>query len=142
METSQGGFTLIELMVVVAILGFLVTVGLPAYQDYVVRSKVSEIMVFADTAMTNLSEFYMASGFMPDSAAEANINTSPNQSQFVSLISFSTTTTTATIAYTVDNLSITGDIAMVGSSTSNGMQWDCNTPATTVDVRYLPRNCR
>ena len=142
MDTSQGGFTLIELMIVVAILGFLVTVGLPAYQDYVVRTKVSEIMVFADSARTNLSDYYMSAGYMPGSAAEANINTSPEQSQYIGAITFSTTATSATIAYTVENLSITGDIALVGTSTSNGMQWECNSPATTISDRYLPRNCR
>ena len=142
METSQEGFTLIELMIVVAVIGFLATVALPAYQDYTVRTKIAEIMVFADSARTNLSDYYMSSGVMPGSAAEANINMDPNQSQFVQLISFSTTATTATITYTVTNLSVSGDLAMMGTSTTNGMQWDCGSAATTVAKRYLPRNCR
>lgn len=142
METSQEGFTLIELMIVVAIMGFLVTVALPAYQDYIVRTKVSEIMVFADSARTNLSEFYMSSGYMPDSAAEANINIDADQSEYVSAVTFATTASSATITYSVVNLTITGDIALVGTATGNGVQWNCNTGATTVDARYLPRVCR
>ena len=142
METSQEGFTLIELMIVVTILGFLVTVALPAYQDYVIRTKLSEVMVFADAARTNLSDYYMSSGRMPDSASEANINTNAGQSQYVSAIGFSTTGSSATIAYTLTNMPITGDISLVGSATANGMDWNCGGAATTVSERYLPRNCR
>ena len=142
METSQEGFTLIEMMIVVAIMGFLVTVALPAYQDYIVRTKISEIMVFADSARTNLSEYYMSAGYMPDSADAANINIDVNQSEYVSAIAFATTDDSATITYTVANLSITGDVALVGTVTSNGLAWDCNTAATTVEARYLPRVCK
>ena len=142
MHTAQKGFTLIELMIIVAVLGFLATVALPAYQDYIVRSKVSEVIIFADTARTNLSDYYMSSGKMPDDADQANINTDPAQSQYVGSIALATTVSTATITYTLTNLSITGDIAMFGTVTVNGMEWSCNTAATTVGPRYLPRNCR
>ena len=142
METSQGGFTLIELMIVIAVLAFLLTIALPAYQNYVVRTKVSEIMVFGDSARSNVSEYYLSSGHMPGSADEANLNTDSDQSEFIGAISFSTTVNTATVTYTVDNLSVSGDIALVGTATSNGMQWSCSTPATTLDSVYLPQNCR
>lgn len=143
MDTSQGGFTLIEMMIVVAVLAFLVTIALPAYQDYTVRTKISEVMVFADSARTNLSDYYMSSGYMPDSAEEANINTDADQSQYLGAIAFSTTSNTATITYTVTNLSVSGDIALVATTAGgNGVQWDCATAATTLEGRYLPRNCR
>ena len=56
MKRVQQGFTLIELMIVVAIIGILAAVALPAYQDYTVRSRVSEAMVFADAAKTAVAE--------------------------------------------------------------------------------------
>jgi type IV pilus assembly protein PilA len=142
MNTNQQGFTLIELMIVVAILGFLATVALPAYQAYTDRTKISEIMLVADSAKSGISDFYMSSGRMPASTSQGNINTDITQSNYISAISFSTTATTATVTYTIQNTSAAGDIALVGTATSNGIQWSCSTPATTVDNKYLPINCR
>ncbi|MGD8642339.1 MAG: pilin [Gammaproteobacteria bacterium] len=142
MDAMQQGFTLIELMIVVSIIGFLVTIGLPAYQDYTVRTKISEIILVADSAKTNITDYYMSAGRMPTSTVAANINTDTAQSNFIGAIAFSTTASTATITYSVANLGTTGDIALVGTASSNGLAWDCGTAATTVDTRYLPLNCR
>ena len=143
MNTNQQGFTLIEVMIVVAILGFLATVALPAYQAYTDRTKISEIILVADSAKSSISDFYMSAGRMPASTTQANINTNSAQSQYIAAIAFSTTTTTATITYTLQNTtSAAGDIAMVGTANANGIQWSCATAATTVDNKYLPNNCR
>ncbi|WP_455197794.1 pilin, partial [Kaarinaea lacus] len=97
----------------------------------------------ADSAKSSISDFYMSAGRMPASTTQANINTNSAQSQYIAAIAFSTTTTTATITYTLQNTtSAAGDIAMVGTANANGIQWNCATPATTVDNKYLPNNCR
>ena len=142
MKITQQGFTLIELMIVVGILGFLATVALPAYNAYTDRTKISEILVVADSAKSSISDFYMSSGQMPASTAQANINTDIAQSKYIAAIAFSTTTTSATITYTLQNTNTTGDIALVGTVDSNGIQWNCNTASTTVDNQFLPGNCR
>jgi len=142
METSQGGFTLVELMVTLAVLSFLITIAMPAYQNYTIRTKISELMVFADLARSNLSEYYMSSGEMPGTPEQANINTDASQSEYIGSVAFSSTASTATITYTVSNLSVTGDIALVGTATANGIVWSCSTPATTLSSEYLPQNCR
>jgi len=141
-KITQQGFTLIELMIVVGIIGFLATIALPAYNAYTDRSKISEILLVADSAKTTISDFYMSSGNMPASTTQANINTNILQSQYIGAIAFSTTATTATITYTLQNTMTSGDIALVGSVNSNGIQWSCNTAATTVENKYLPMNCR
>ena len=65
MKRVQQGFTLIELMIVVAIIGILAAIALPAYQDYTVRAKVSEMMLAASGMKTDIAEFYQSKGFMP-----------------------------------------------------------------------------
>lgn len=142
MNTNQQGFTLIELMIVVAILGFLATVALPAYQSYTARTKISEVMLVADSAKSSVSDFYMSAGRMPASTTQANVNTDIAQSQYIAAIAFSTTANSATITYTLQNLSAAGNIALVGTANINGIEWRCDTPSTTVENKYLPNNCR
>ena len=70
-RTMQKGFTLIELMIVVAIIGILAAVALPAYQDYTVRAKVSEVILAVSAPRTSISEFYGTNGHMPANATSA-----------------------------------------------------------------------
>ena len=79
MKTIQKGFTLIELMIVVAIIGILAAVALPAYQDYTVRAKVSEGLIAASSARTAVSEVYANAGRMLPSAASMNVQTQDSQ---------------------------------------------------------------
>src|SRR5260221_1130807 len=65
METIQKGFTLIELMIVVAIIGILAAVALPAYQDYTVRAKMSEVILAASACRTSITEVYQTGGTPP-----------------------------------------------------------------------------
>ena len=71
MKRMQQGFTLIELMIVVAIIGILAAVAIPAYQDYTIRARVTEGLGFAAAAKTAVSEFYISQGTMPADSSEA-----------------------------------------------------------------------
>lgn len=140
---KQQGFTLIELMIVVAIIGILAAVALPAYQDYTIRAKMSEVIGLAAAAKTSVSEYYVSMGEMAASANAAGVNTSLGQSTYVSAIAYANTTSTATITYTIQNLDpAAGNLAYVGTGSRDGVQWDCSTAATTIADKYLPANCR
>lgn len=142
MKQVQQGFTLIELMIVVAIIGILAAVALPAYQDYTVRAKMSEVIGVAASAKTSVSEYYVSQGEMGADAAAAGMNTDPAQSTYVSLIGYAQTSTNiATLTYTLTNLGdATGTVVFVGTGSTNGISWTCNTG--TVEAKYLPANCR
>jgi len=143
MKSVQKGFTLIELMIVVAIIGILAAVAIPAYQDYTIRAKVSEVLVIASAARTSVAEFYISTGSMPATTADAGINTRAEQSDYVSAIAFATSSTGTELTYTLTNLGGTADtttFAYLVSGDNDGVSVDCT--GGTLPAKYRPANCR
>jgi len=85
-RSIQKGFTLIELMIVVAIIGILAAVALPAYQDYTVRAKLSEGLVGASSAKVTITDGFTSDGLPGVNAAAGAINAQPNNSKYVASI--------------------------------------------------------
>ena len=157
-KKQQQGFTLIELMIVIAIVGILAAIALPAYQDYTVRAKVSEAMVNLAEAKTTIAEFYSANNSFPTTEASAGINTNPNPDIVASLKYTSTITAgLPTLAALVKGGIIPGDgvdtnlYSFVLSGTTaagNRIIWVCkqgaaySPAANVVEAKYLPANCR
>ena len=138
MKRVQQGFTLIELMIVVAIIGILAAIALPAYQDYTNRAKVSEVVLGAAGGKTAVSEAYQTLGHMP-ALASSGVN---NQSSkyVASVIYASVTATTSTITSTSQALPSTGAVILSGTAGTDGtVQWVCT---GTLPSKWLPSNCR
>jgi len=139
MKKLQQGFTLIELMIVVAIIGILAAVAIPAYNDYTIRAKVSEVLNIAAAAKTTSSEHFLSAGTF----VGAPVSTDATVSNFLSSIGAALTATTATMTYTTQNMGGTADgktIVFVGTGAANGVTWTCTTG--TMEDKYLPANCR
>ncbi len=141
---KQQGFTLIELMIVVAIIGILAAIAIPAYQDYVARAKVSEGLVLASTAKTIVSENAMVGS----ADLDAGYN-DPSPTDIVSSITIAengtveiTYTTEIPNAGTLQLVPVVGttDGLTAGSPPAEAIQWDCRTG--TLTSQYAPANCR
>ncbi|HEY8521766.1 MAG TPA: pilin [Gammaproteobacteria bacterium] len=143
MKKVQQGFTLIELMIVVAIIGILAAIAIPAYQDYTIRAKVSEPMTFADAAKVSVAEYFQSVGAMPTGLGTAGIN-GQTTSQYIASVSYQNNGSyVGIITINTRNLGagVTGNqITLTGTGNTNGtVNWDCT---GTIQTKYLPANCR
>lgn len=152
MKTVQKGFTLIELMIVVAIIGILAAIALPAYQDYTVRAKVSEVVLAASACRTTISEIVQTTtGSTLPAANDWGCESSTAQSEYVASVS---TTGAGVVQVTTQNLApaITDGSTLTlipeapggGALTPGGTvgRWTCGGTGTTIDAKYLPGSCR
>jgi len=145
-RSMQQGFTLIELMIVVAIIGILAAVALPAYQDYTVRAKVSEVILAASSAKTSVAEAAQVGAVMPTAAS---LVVDSQQSKYVSTVVYAKTsdsvgvvTVTTTTAAEGGDSKISGvTVLMTGTLAANGQViWVCS--AGTITAKYLPASCK
>ena len=144
-RSIQQGFTLIELMIVVAIIGILAAVALPAYQDYTVRAKVSEVILAASSAKTAVAESAQVNAAMP---ATASLVVDSQSSKYVSGVAY--TGTDASNGFITVTTTTTGDakisnqvLIMSGVLQPNGqVVWTCGGTTTTILAKYLPASCK
>jgi type IV pilus assembly protein PilA len=133
-RSMQKGFTLIELMIVVAIIGILAAVALPAYQDYTVRAKVSEVMLAASSAKTAVSEGAANLSAMPSAAS---VDVQSQSSKYVASVAWDGTKITATARG--DSNIDTSTITMTGTYSGGQMTWVCG---GTIAAKYRPSSCK
>jgi type IV pilus assembly protein PilA len=151
MKKVQQGFTLIELMIVVAIIGILAAIAIPAYQDYTVRSKVTELVNAAGVCKTSVAEYYQTKGALPLNVTTAGCsdigtaNSAPPtvvNGEIVVLAAGTLVTQlgagTSTFAFKAD----CGGAACVGTPITG---WNCASTlgaSTNILPKYLPASCR
>ena len=145
MKSAQKGFTLIELMIVVAIIGILAAIAIPAYQDYIVRARVTEGLNLASAAETTVAEN------AENGQTDLTLGwTNPSSTVNVASVAVNTTSGVITVTYTALAKSVVltmtpnsaGGALTAGTVPSDAITWACtvNTPST--NDRYVPSNCR
>jgi len=156
MKAVQKGFTLIELMIVVAIIGILAAIALPAYSDYTIRAKVSEVALAADGCKTAVGEFMQSNATFPANADQAGCGTVGSKYAATGL----TVTGAGVITVTVQNTNSGADgqtlilqptkdagrktlVAVTAGVMDPVMSWSCGTSAAgTANQKYFPASCR
>ena len=164
MKKLQKGFTLIELMIVVAIIGILAAIAIPAYQDYTIRSQVSEGLTLAAEAKTAISEFNSDRGRLPENNESAGVSDAASiTGSYVTGVEIGPISGLITITYgnraNEANLATETLGLAAGRNAAGGVVWICGNPTppadmvatlatagvagvTTVLNKYMPSNCR
>jgi type IV pilus assembly protein PilA len=146
---KQQGFTLIELMIVVAIIGILAAIAIPAYQDYTIRAQVSEGLSLSSGSKAAVAEFFQDSGSWPTNNALAGLEAVPANinGKYVSSVTVSGTAALGTITVAFNgpdaNSAITSAQLILEADGSGGgsIVWDCRA-GTNMLAKWLPAACR
>ncbi|EMT3741305.1 pilin, partial [Neisseria gonorrhoeae] len=160
MNTLQKGFTLIELMIVIAIVGILAAVALPAYQDYTARAQVSEAILLAEGQKSAVTEYYLNHGEWPEDNTSAGVASSDKiKGKYVQKVEVAKGVVTAQMASTGVNKEIKNKKLSLWAKRENGsVKWFCGQPVTRnagnddtvadakdgkeIDTKHLPSTCR
>ncbi|HEZ4600635.1 TPA: pilin [Neisseria meningitidis] len=164
MNTLQKGFTLIELMIVIAIVGILAAVALPAYQDYTARAQVSEAILLAEGQKSAVTEYYLNHGEWPKNNTSAGVATSTDiKGKYVQSVEVKNGVVTAIMASSNVNNEIKGKKLSLWAKRQNGsVKWFCGQPVARanangannadgvtadsgnekIDTKHLPSTCR
>ncbi|EMT1415120.1 pilin [Neisseria gonorrhoeae] len=162
MNTLQKGFTLIELMIVIAIVGILAAVALPAYQDYTARAQVSEAILLAEGQKSAVTEYYPNNGKWPENNGDAGVASPPSdiKGKYVKEVKVENGVVTAQMASSNVNKEIQGKKLSLWAKRENGsVKWFCGQPVTRgagnddtvadaaadnekINTKHLPSTCR
>jgi len=141
MKKQTAGFTLIELMIVVAIIAILAAIAIPAYQDYLVRAQTAEAITLLDGTRTQLWEFVSIKGRMPPSNFSAGLPKPVSiVGRYVTQVDITGGIATATFGRAANIKLKNRTISLSPTTTGGSITWHCKGPG--INPRYLTQSCR
>ena len=144
MKKIQQGFTLIELMIVVAIIGILAAIAIPAYQDYITRSKVTELVTAGSACKASVSEYFQSQNALPGNISTAGCGAV--SSKYITSLDVGAAGVITVVGKTGGTAlpaAATGNYVLtpaVNTSATASIEWSCT--SSTIVKKYLPANCR
>ena len=140
MKKVQQGFTLIELMIVVAIIGILAAIAIPAYQDYTIRAQVSEGLNLGGGAKTAVSEFYQDRGAWPSDNANAGLSAAADiEGKYVTLVTVASNVITVTYGNSAHTTISGSTLLLTGTDNTGSIGWVCS---SAMADKHVPSACR
>lgn len=141
MKNEQLGFTLIELMIVVAIIGILAAIAIPAYQDYTIRAQVSEGLSLSSAAKATVSEYYTQRGTFPTDNADAGLEAAGNiVGRYVSSVAVGGALITVTYGNDAHAIIKTNIVTLIATDHLGSIGWVC--AGVGISDKHLPSACR
>jgi type IV pilus assembly protein PilA len=142
MQNEQQGFTLIELMIVVAIIGILAAIAIPAYQDYTIRSQVSEGLSLSSAAKTAVVEFYQDRGFFPADNFEAGLEVATSiKGKYVTSVAAGGAVVTITYGNDAHAIIAAQTVTLTAFDNTGSVDWVCASGGF-IQGNHLPASCR
>ncbi len=142
MKKVQQGFTLIELMIVVAIIGILAAIAIPAYQDYITRSKVTELVTAGSACKTSVAEYFQSQASLPADLSTSGC--SSNSTQYIDALNVTngviTVSTSAALTTAIGGTAKAYVLTPTSAGATAPLAWSCK--GSTIAPKYLPANCR